>query len=367
MLAPLFLLSFPQESGAADFAGVPFLDLAARSELQTVVDREPGQYLGHPTTALLGDGKTIVCVYPKGHGKGAIVLKRSEDGGRTWSERMPTPENWATSQETPTIHRVRRADGGERLILFSGLNPVRTARSEDGGRTWTPLAPTGDWGGIVAMASVAETRDGALLAWFHDDGRFIGNPAYVPDDGARFHVFQTRSEDGGLSWSAPRAIASHPQAHLCEPGFVRSPDGGTIALLLRENSRKFHSFIIFSRDEGATWSEPRETTLALTGDRHVARYAPDGRLLVTFRDTAPGSPTAGDWCAWLGRWEDLAAGTPGALRIRLMDNLHQWDCAYPGLELLPDGTFVATTYGHWIEGQPPFIVSLRLGAEDLAR
>lgn len=344
---------------------MPYRDLSARSDLQTLVDREPGQYLGHPTTALLADGKTLVCVYPLGHGKGPIVLKRSEDGGRSWGPRLPTPENWATSQETPTIHRVRSLTGGERLLLFSGLHPIRSARSEDGGRTWSPLAPVGDWGGIVAMASLAETADGALLAWFHDDGRFIGNPSYRPDDGAKFHVYQTRSTDGGLSWSPPRAIASHPRAHLCEPGFVRSPDGATIALLLRENSRKFHSFIIYSEDEGATWSEPRETSLALTGDRHVAKYAPDGRLLITFRDTAPGSPTAGDWCAWLGRWRDLVDGTPGELRLRLMDNLHQWDCAYPGLELLPDGAFVATTYGHWIEGEPPFVVALRLTAREL--
>jgi hypothetical protein len=61
-----------------------------------VVDREEGQYLGHVTTVLLEDGRTMLAVYPKGHGKGAIVLKRSSDGGRTWSARLPTPGNWAT-------------------------------------------------------------------------------------------------------------------------------------------------------------------------------------------------------------------------------------------------------------------------------
>ena len=41
------------------------------------------------------------------------------------------------------------------------------------------------------------------------------------------------------------------------------------------------------------------------------------------------------------------------------------DCAYPGVEILPDGTFVATTYGHWVAGQPPYIVSIRLRLGDL--
>src|SRR6476620_3671348 len=100
---------------------IPVIDLAGQTERQVVVDREPGQYLGHPTTVLLEDGKSIVCVYPKGHGKGAIILKRSTDGGRTWSDRLPTPPNWTTSQETPTIHRVVDAKGVKRLIVFSGL------------------------------------------------------------------------------------------------------------------------------------------------------------------------------------------------------------------------------------------------------
>jgi len=29
-------------------------------------------------------------------------------------------------------------------------------------------------------------------------------------------------------------------------------------VLLRENSRKLNSFVIFSNDEGRTWSAPRE-------------------------------------------------------------------------------------------------------------
>ena len=119
-----------------------------------MVDREPGQYLGHPTTVLLEDGRTIIAVYPKGHGRGAIVMKRSTDGGRTWSARLPTPPNWETSLEVPTIYRVVDAKGKKRLILFSGLYPIRLAVSEDDGATWSGLAPIGNFGGIVAMASL---------------------------------------------------------------------------------------------------------------------------------------------------------------------------------------------------------------------
>ena len=341
-------------------AEIPLVDLAGETARRVVVDREPGQYLGHPTTVLLEDGRTILCVYPRGHGKGPIRLRRSVDAGRTWSEPLPVPDNWSTSLETPTIHRVVDAAGRRRLIVWSGLYPARLSVSEDDGAHWTPLEPAGDWGGIVVMGSVEAVRGkpGRYLAWFHDDGRFLRKDSR-PTRPATFRLLQVESEDGGLHWGQPRELFASSDVHLCEPGAVRSPDGRTLALLLRENRRVKESHGAFSRDEGLTWSAPRELPRTLTGDRHTAKYAPDGRLVISFRDTAKGSPTAGDWMAWVGRWEDLEQGREGGCRIRLGDNRHAWDCAYPGVEVLPDGTFVATTYGHWDEGQPPYVVSVR--------
>ncbi len=348
---------------------IPTIDLSAEQERQVIVDREKGQYLGHPTTVLLEDGKTMLIVYPKGHGRGAIVYKRSTDGGKTWSERLPTPKSWETSLEVPTMHRVVDAQGKKRLIMFSGLYPIRMAVSEDDGGTWSELKPIGPFGGVVTMASVVALKQpGHYMALFHDDGRFIAggdsnrfdfSKLDQPHNSSaakawRFWVYQTRSTDGGLTWSAPIPIASLPDAHLCEPGALRSPDGKEIAVLLRENSRKHNSYVIYSQDEGQTWSEPKELPGALTGDRHNAKYAPDGRLFISFRDTTLQSPPKGDWVAWVGTYDDIKQGREGQYRVRLMDNHKNAkggdsDCAYPPVELLPDGTIVTTTYGHWTE------------------
>jgi hypothetical protein len=334
---------------------IPLIDLAFEKQRQVIVDKEIGQYLGHPTTVLLEDGKTIITVYPKGHGRGAIVLKRSSDGGLSWSDRQPVPDNWSTSLEVPTLYRVTDRHGVRRLIMFSGLYPIRMAVSEDDGYTWTPLTPIGRFGGVVAMASVGLLHNGDYIALFHDDGRFLDGSGQT----TVFKVYKTVSSDGGLSWSYPDVIATHPTAHLCEPGLVRSPDKRQLAVLLRENSRKHNSFVIFSDDEGASWSSPEELPGALTGDRHTAKYAPDGRLVITFRDTTHESPTHGDWVAWIGTYDDIVCGNEGQYRVRLMDNHYEADCAYPGLEVLPDGTFVSTTYGHWSPGEKPYIVSVR--------
>jgi hypothetical protein len=342
---------------------IPTIDLADQKHRQVIIDREAGQYLGHPTTLLLEDGKTMLTVYPKGHGRGAIIYKRSTDGGRTWSERLPTPASWASSKEVPTLHRVVDAQGKKRIIMWSGLYPARLAVSENDGKTWSELKPVGDWGGIVVMGFVEKLRKpGRYLAMFHDDGRFFTK------NGKRtgvFTLYKTLSNDGGLTWSSPVALFARSDVHLCEPGCIRSPDGKQMAVLLRENSRRRNSFVIFSNDEGETWSKPRELPASLTGDRHTGRYTPDGRLFISFRDTTRVSPTKGDWVAWVGTYDDIVNGKEGQYRVRLMDNHKGGDCAYPGVELLPGGTIVTTTYGHWTKGESPYIVSVRLKLAEL--
>ncbi|MGE0884020.1 MAG: sialidase family protein [Blastocatellales bacterium] len=346
---------------------IPLIDLSEEKQQQVIVDREPGQYLGHPTTVLLEDKKTIIAVYPKGHGRGAIVMKRSTDGGLTWSDRLPTPKSWETSLETPTIHRVIDKRGKKRLIVFSGLYPIRMSVSENDGKTWSELKAIGDFGGIVAMGSVIRLKNGDYVALFHDDGRFFRQ------DGKKtpfMTMYQTMSKDGGLTWSEPLEIFKSDQIHLCEPGVIRSPDGKQLAMLLRENRRARNSFVMLSNDEAKSWSKPVELPGSLTGDRHTGQYSPDGRLFISFRDMAHESPTKGDWVAWVGRYEDIIEGREGQYRVRLMDNHKNqsgWDadCAYPGVEVLSDGTFVTTTYGHWVANEAPFIVSIRLKLSEL--
>jgi len=340
---------------------IPTIDLD-QDFRQVVIDRRPGQYLGHPTTVLLADSQTILTVYPTGHGRGAIQYKRSQDKGLTWSELLPTPVSWTTSREVPTLFRMTDPGGKERIILFSGLYPARRAFSEDNGETWSELEPVGDWGGIVVMGCFIRLKDGRYLAMFHDDGRFFQSAGRAT---GTFKVYQTYSADGGLTWSFPEVVIDCDWAAPCEPGIIRSPDGNQLLVLLRENSRQYNSFFITSNDESETWSPLQELPAALTGDRHTGQYAPDGRLFISFRDLTHDSPTRGDWVGWVGKYDDIINGREGEYRVRLKDNLVSADCAYPGVEILPDGMFVVTTYGHWLPGEEAFIVSTRFKLEEL--
>lgn len=406
-----------------------YIDLNNDSARQIVVDREEGQYLGHVSSVLLEDGKTIVCMYPKGHGRGSIVEKMSYDGGLTWTKRLPLPESFVTSMEVPTVFRTFDREGKKRLVMFSGLFPIRMSVSEDDGYTWSELAPIGDYGGIVAMGDMIPLNaPGKYMALFHDEintfygGDFSekytfikytenGKTKYVrrkemmndggefevcenafldgdrdvreedgeviyeccfgkADTGKCFHVNKIISKDGGLTWSQPQTIARHPKAHLCEPGMLRLTDG-RIAVLMRENSRRLHSFIMFSDDDGETFSKPKELPDVLTGDRHTIRRLNDGRIGVTFRDMGLKSDLYGDWVLWIGTEEDLVNGNEGQYRIRLKDNFPtSWagDCGYPGMHVLEDGTIVCITYGHWQEWEngknQPYILSVRVNLKD---
>jgi|TARA_Y100000994_G_scaffold238588_1_gene231290 hypothetical protein len=345
---------------------IPTIDLSKQAHRQIIVDREKGQYLGHPSTVLLEDNKTMLVVYPKGHGRGGIVYKRSNDGGLTWSSRLPTPKNWETSKEVPTIHRVIDAKGKKRLIMWSGLYPARLAISDNDGNSWSELKPVGDWGGIVVMGCLEplKTGKGNYMAMFHDDGRFFKGKMKRKIDPV-FTLYKTFSKDGGLTWSYPEVILARSDVHLCEPGIIRSPDGKQLCVLLRENARRRNSYVIFSSDEGKTWTNPRELPASLTGDRHTGRYSKDGRLFISFRDRTHETPTFGDWVAWVGTYSDIVNGREGQYRVRLMDNHKSADCAYPPVEILPDDTLVTTTYGHWAKGESPYIVSVRLKLSEL--
>ncbi len=339
---------------------IPVVDISQDKHRQVVVDRRQGQYLGHPTTVLMADGKTMFCTYPLGHGGPAAVLKKSTDGGLTWSDRLKVPNNWRTANNCPCLHRFTDPHGVERLFVLEGNGAMRQSVSTDLGKTWTPFRPNGLNCTVAPNTAIPISGQRYLVLYAREHG-----------SGQNIKIWQSITADGGLTWRKERIVAEVFGAAPDEPGTIRSPDRKQILALMRENQRRCNSLFMVSDDEGKTWSLPKELPAALTGDRHMPKYAPDGRLVVTFRDMAHKSSTYGDWVAWVGTYDDVISGREGQYRVRLMDNLAGrtsddiTDCGYPGLELLPDGTLVATTYGHWVRGEKAFIMSVRFTLKEL--
>ncbi len=142
--------------------------------------------------------------------------------------------------------------------MFSGLYPIRMAVSEDDGASWSELNAIGDFGGIVAMSSVeaVDKTPGHYMALFHDDGRFIRDGA-KPTKPMTMTLFQSRSMDGGLTWSQPEVIHASTEYHLCEPGLVRSPTAGNSPFCCEKTAG-----VITRRSSSPTTKERRGPSLA---------------------------------------------------------------------------------------------------------
>ena len=385
------------------------------------------QYFGQPDMLRTKTGR-LITAFPQGHGHGPIVMMKSDDGGKNW-EPVNTPKSWQTSRETPTLYALDMGNGHERLMLITscplwpkddGQRGWETAYSDDNGDTWTEFnEPNGgtaedDKGAsnwwpeidgqknptVVAMASLVQLHDekgNPKQEWmgiFHHQ---------VSGETPVFKNFKTiltfEEKDGKMveNWSKPTPLFSERQQkefeqklQMCEIGMFRSPDGKRIVGLVRSQNHVPHggntaylSTMIYSDDEGKTWSDPVELPGSLSGERHKALYDPiSGRLVITFRemnfdgdgdnkvegdsgnDPDNEENTTGkkdwdkedwnceDWGMWVGTYDQLMNQEDGQYRFRLdedwVQNAKKGDCGYTGMTVDPEtGLFVLDSYGHW--------------------
>lgn len=328
-----------------------------------VAQGTPDVYQGHPTTVLMPDGKTVYCVWTYGHGGVCGPMKRSDDGGLTWSGLLEVPDNWSSVKNCPTVYRLPDPEGNHRLFVFAGEGPdgsMYQSYSEDDGRTWSPMASNHIGPSVMPFCTIMPINGGKRLLAMSN----IRRPGEKVEKRSNV-VAQSYSDDGGFTWSPWKIVVDLPGLKPCEPELVRSPDGGQLLCLIRENEKRVALYMT-SEDEGATWSDTKPLPAPLHGDRHKAKYAPDGRLVVIFRDTGNDSPTRNHFVAWVGTYEDILAGRDGQYQVKLLHSYKGGDCGYPGLELLPDGTFVATTYVKYREGpEQNSVVSTRFTLNEL--
>ena len=349
----------------------------------TIVDNSTG-YLGHPDSVLLNNGD-ILTFYPKGHGKGAVLSRISDNGGVSYDKEIENqPISWKKSLETPTVYRLQFTNGAEKLILISanskwpGMSTpggFNSSISLDEGKSWTefkrfwdndsemPVIP------IVAMASLTRLKE---------NGEFVDKWMGVFHDHnfVNYKTILTFNENDDYNWSKPEPYLSQYRhietyAGVCEVECIRSEQGkgDELCLIARCNKKTCTSLLFFSNDEGKTWSRPEEAPFALNGERHKAEYTDDGRLFITFRSIERDRKRVKQmrklggelkwysegWVAWVGTYDDLKNGTEGQYRIKIAHTYldHQTevsivanaDTGYCGNVVLGDGTIVTSSYG----------------------
>ncbi|HEY4537153.1 MAG TPA: glycoside hydrolase domain-containing protein, partial [Erysipelothrix sp.] len=360
---------------------LPTIDLDER--YISIVEKKPGttrQYLGQPDT-ILTQSNRLITAYPKGHGKGEIIMQISDDEGETWIEYQDKPISWLQAQETPTLYTLNFKDGSEKLILISacpgwgedaagerfGFN---TSISDDDGLTWSEFThwysqiDGKDNPAIVAMSSLIQLHD----EQDHPQEAWLG--VYHDYEYTNYKTILRFDEQGQATWSQPEPLIPQyreleVQYKMCELGMIRNPEDQSIIAIARSQSHQDPSTIMFSYNEGESWTKPRYLPNSLAGERHKLVYNKfTNNVMISFREiiydidgrlpiNGQTDWIAGDWVMWVGTFSDLLEGRQGEVRIRLKEDFtpspKMGDTGYAGFVILNDGTCLLHSYGHWDE------------------
>lgn len=361
------------------------MGLTARAEVveRSVLHRDPFAYCAHPHLTVAPDGtwllvfnrvpRRAVILHPPQDPDYRNVLMRSNDEGRSWSAPSAVPDYGWAGVECAGLTALRSgrillnqwrfewlplavADARGRMDvdrpdkLMAGLAaspeldvfvpdggieaPERAfpwARggggtvvhiSDDGGASFSATAhiDTAPFSGGYGMRGAVELPDGDILLPLSDV------PHYK-------RVFIVRSQDGGMSWSAPRLVAEAPGQEFEEPAPLLLASGRVLMLLRDNGSRILHG--VWSDDGGRSWTPPRPTGIAAYPAHLVA--LPDGRVACIAGQRRPPFGIVAHLSRDGGESWDAEA-------IALVDDLPTKDLGYPTAALRRNGDLRVVYY-----------------------
>jgi hypothetical protein len=243
---------------------------------------------------------------------GVTVLRSaaSFDGGESWPYVTTLPLTSCATRAPFSFHTSGDpwlAVGGNGPIYASGLaftedsaSGIAVTTSHDGGRSWqTPIiamaVPAKQ--GLYDNSSLAVDPRNAAVAFV-----LSTRTESLPDSTQVGLVVLSKTSDGGLTWSTPRAISPNsPGASADLPQMAIDPVGGRLFVVYTSG---VHGaiWLLVSTDAGESWSAPSQVAtftplkspprfpgsrVVMRVGEDVARLAMDprsGRLFVAFAD-----------------------------------------------------------------------------------
>jgi len=250
----------------------------------------------------------------------SVLVSRSADGGRTWSDPVTlirdggdffNDKEAITADPTDARHVYAVWD----RLTVSGTGPAMMSRTTDGGRAWeAPRAIfNGGEGNQTLNNQVVVLPDGTLVDFFT---RFTA--------GAGTALVVIRSQDKGVTWSAPVAVADVQAVGTRDPdagtpirdganlGSIAAGRNGTLAAVWQDSrfSGGLRDGIAFSRstDGGLTWTAPVRVNSVPTVPAFVpsVHVRGDGTIGVAYYDLRnnTGDPATLPTDYWLVRSTD---------------------------------------------------------------
>jgi sialidase-1 len=235
-----------------------------------------------------------------------IYLKRSEDGGATWSEHQLIGKPVKLDVEKLGIgpydgkgwgndkhHRIASLGtsvvdetSGEIMIFLTALHPALSMyKSRDHGRTWAleEITFKKDSRGFLPIPNGACDPGITLRKGPHKGRLLVASrvmPNYNKHEEGKGYTNAVYSDDHGKTW---HQSAPFPLDGTGESGLVELRDG-TIYLNSRTHTRKGNRWVAFSDDSGESWRDLHEDDELFDGPPDV--YGCKAGLLRLDRDDA---------------------------------------------------------------------------------
>lgn len=194
-----------------------------------------------------------------------ILINRSTDKGKTWSEALTIAQGQGRGQGFGDAALVRTGEEGGLLCIFVGgtglfnstyINPIRTyiCKSNDNGVTWSAPHDITDqlygnncvdparkyfYGSFCASGAGLLSRDGVIY--------FVA--AMRETSSNTLSSFLVYSEDNGTTWKVSTRLLSGG----CDEAKITELNDGTLLVSVR-NLSPGSRYYFTSTDKGATWS-----------------------------------------------------------------------------------------------------------------
>lgn len=267
-----------------------------------------------PSVAFGPDGilyVTYVNLVGRGNTPQRLWLARSNNGGRSFSDPVritgehPFQSQLVVDPRSGDLHVTWLQAEQLALLAFPGRPVVVSARSQDGGQTWSaPVQVSDPSRERVGAAVPVLTGAGELVVVYKDfkgdrrDFENLEGPAWDEP----FALVATRSSDGGQSFSDGVELDAGlvPLRRFLPflpafPGVATSGDHGVHVVWADGRNGDLDVFLRTSSDAGRSWTEPVRVNDNPLGDG-TAQYLPavdvagNGRTDVVYLDRR-GDPT----------------------------------------------------------------------------
>jgi hypothetical protein len=331
-----------------------------------------------PSIAVLHD-QSLLAIYRAGPAKDSegstTMLRRSKDGGRTWSESWkPFADVVAGVRGSLQVVYVTPIKPEELMAvgcwvnrdafpgapLFNGDTEgclpmdILVADSKDNGTTWTEwrkVAVPDDIGPASLTNPILRFPSGRLVISIESNKNYLDSSKWFQ------RVVHVSSYDGGVSWSEPHTVSQDPSGALFywDQRAAVSHEG-TLAtfswMYNKPENRYLNIRRRVSRDQGLHFTEPEEFGFA-DQPSHPAVLA-DGSAVLAWVDRYGSQSIRARWAPALDGafaeqtevviYEASRPASSTANTGELLTDMSRWSFGLPYAEALPDGGAMVVYY-----------------------